>query len=163
MSIIDIIRCTCVQLRKGSDLIINGEAATDEQRQAFVDVDEKGIDSMPKGVVEIFAMPSINEAKPHLEQVDMHFIVVGVDKAKAEVYRQDIIDYAKVNIDHEMSYIELGGIIGDQGMALCFMALGQALGLWNVLTPKTFGFEGGLADQMAGMGYITITTMEMTV
>jgi len=54
------------------------------------------------------------------------------------------------------SYIELGGWIGDQGLAMAFMALGNHLGLWEVVTPQTLGIEGEQADQMMGMGFIMI-------
>lgn len=37
------------------------------------------------------------------------------------------------------SYIEWGGLIGDQGLALRVMACGQEAGLWEVMTPKSLG------------------------
>lgn len=54
------------------------------------------------------------------------------------------------------SYIELGGWIGDQGVALGLMGLGAILGLWDIITPMTLGIEGKQADDMMGTGFIMI-------
>ena len=54
------------------------------------------------------------------------------------------------------NYIELGGWIGDQGVALCLMGLGAILGLWDIITPMKLGIEGKQADDMMGMGFIMI-------
>jgi len=59
--------------------------------------------------------------------------------------------------DH--SYIELGGWIGDQGLALQLMGLGVLLGLWNLLSPYTMLGEcvtQDLAEKMAGSGFLSI-------
>lgn len=57
----------------------------------------------------------------------------------------------------EHSYIELGGWIGDQGLALMFMGLGKLLGVFDLLTPKILpGLQKDLMDDMAGAGLITI-------
>lgn len=47
----------------------------------------------------------------------------------------------------EHSYIELGGWIGDQGVALQYMALGVLLGVFRSLTPRTM-FGGRMPDDM---------------
>lgn len=60
----------------------------------------------------------------------------------------------------EHSYIEIGGWIGDQGLALTLMGLGELLDIWQLITPKTiFGKAGApkeTLDDMAGSGLITI-------
>ena len=70
-------------------------------------------------------------------------------------------EFANVDLfdGKEHSYIELGGWIGDQNLALQLMGLGSLLGLWKLLTPKTI--LGGIADndlamKMAGQGYVAI-------
>lgn len=61
----------------------------------------------------------------------------------------------------EHSYIEVGGWIGDQGLALMLMGLGKALGLWELMTPKMLpDLPDSLIQQMAGMGMITIMPPE---
>lgn len=37
----------------------------------------------------------------------------------------------------EHSYLEIGGWVGDQGVAMQLMGLGAILGLWDLLTPYT--------------------------
>lgn len=72
-------------------------------------------------------------------------------------------EFADVNpLDgEEHGYMELGGWIGDQGLAMQYMALGQLLGLWQTITPAAIldvndPAQKPLADQMAGMGMVSI-------
>ena len=58
--------------------------------------------------------------------------------------------------NQEHSFIEVGGWIGDQGLAMQLMGLGWLLGLWQCMTPKLIGVDGDLAMQMAGMGYVSL-------
>lgn len=53
------------------------------------------------------------------------------------------------------SYIELGGWIGDQGVALALIGLGKTFGLWDAMTPKRIGITGEIAQQMLGMGFVS--------
>lgn len=61
----------------------------------------------------------------------------------------------------EHSYLETGGDMGDQGIALMAMGLGEVLGVWRVLSPRLFGLSSDdpLAKQMAGSGMVTIQAM----
>jgi len=63
----------------------------------------------------------------------------------------------------EHGYMEIGGWIGDQGLALRFMALGALLGVFELLTPYTvLGLDPAderqrtIAMQAAGSGFVTI-------
>jgi hypothetical protein len=60
--------------------------------------------------------------------------------------------------DEEHGYIEIGGWIGDQGLALQFMALGKILGLWGIMQPTMIGLQRDdpTAKLMAGMGMVSI-------
>lgn len=132
---------TC-QLRKGESVVEKSQGALD--------------------VVEIFDMPSVHDAKPELEKVDMEFLVIGVDRAKAETYRGELIEILKAYPNPEQlkggpSYIEVGGEIGDQGAAFQLFALGKTLGLWDVITPSRLGLTGVAAINAAGSGYIMMT------
>ena len=70
------------------------------------------------------------------------------------------IDYPYMD-DKEHTYIEVGGWLGDQEMALRLFALGELLGLWRVITPKTM--FGDLNDEqikeLAGKGLVFMNTM----
>lgn len=60
----------------------------------------------------------------------------------------------------EHSYLELGAWIGDQGLAMQYMALGCLLGVFTLLSPMTvLEVEGPLAMQMAQAGYLSIQTL----
>src|SRR5580658_10242528 len=50
----------------------------------------------------------------------------------------------------EHDYMELGGWIGDQGLAMQYMALGVILGVFTLLSPQTiFKMDGSIAMQLA--------------
>jgi len=138
----EILRETTIQLRKGEE------------------IEERQIGNLH--VTEVYAMPHEEEADNGLVKVDCQFIVVGVDKTKAEKSRDELIAILKTYPDPDRlaggpSYIEVGAEIGDQGAALQLFALGQVLGLWRIITPKTLGIIGVQAEQMAGMGFVMIS------
>ena len=59
----------------------------------------------------------------------------------------------------EHNYIELGGWIGDQGLALLTMALGDMLGVWTLMTPTSMLGEivpKDLRMNMASSGMVSI-------
>lgn len=102
------------------------------------------------------------EDDQEIEKVDCHFITVGVNKIKAEAYKDKLVAILKTYPRPERlaagpSYIEVGGEIGDQGTAFQLFALGKVLGIWDVITPAKLGITGPEADQMAGMGLVMIS------
>lgn len=137
----EILADTTVQLRKG--------AAVEEHKAG------------PIAVTEVYAMPHESEANG-IEKVDVHFITIGVDKTKAEAHRNDLIEILRGYPEPERlaggpSYIEVGGVIGDQGAAFQLFALGKVLGLWNIITPESLGITGAQAHQMAGSGFVMMS------
>lgn len=57
----------------------------------------------------------------------------------------------------EHSYIEVGGWIGDQGLALMLIGIGTVLGLWPLMTPKMLpGIPDDLVMPMAEQGLVSI-------
>ena len=63
----------------------------------------------------------------------------------------------------EHNYIELGGWIGDQGLAMQLMGLGSLLGLWQLLTPRTLLGAAVTSEQalaMAGQGLLAVVARE---
>ena len=59
--------------------------------------------------------------------------------------------------DHkEHNYLEIGAWVGDQGVALTLMGMGELLGVWKLLTPVSLGMSGEFAEKMAGAGMISI-------
>lgn len=139
----DILRDTTIQLRKG-------EPVTHETVG-------------PVDVTHVYDMPAVKDAAPHLEHVDVVFMVIGVDKAKALAIKDELTaildEYPEQNrLAGGPSYIEVGGVIGDQGAALSLFALGQVLGLWTVLTARTFGFtDEAEILKLAGNGLVMMS------
>jgi hypothetical protein len=144
---------TTHQLRKGDVL---------EGTPTLVEQAKRGEELKGGGVLEVYAMPHESEAAADIEKVDLAFIVIGVDRAKAEQHKAELIDILNSYPEPDRlaggpSYIEVGAQIGDQGAAFQLFALGKVLGLWDVITPKSLGFDGEAARNMAGMGYVMCT------
>lgn len=155
----EILAETTVQLRKG-EVVEGTPALVDALRTGDTDK------PLPGGVVEIYAMPHENEARNGIEKVDCEFLVIGVDKAKAEARKVELIALLKTYPNPERlaegpSYIEVGAVIGDQGAAFQLFALGKVLGLWSVITPKTLGFKGEEARVMAGNGWVMMSGFDV--
>lgn len=111
----------------------------------------------------VYAMPHQAQANwgPDYHAVDCHFITVGVDMPKARKAMPELLDILADYPQPERlaggpSYIELGAEIGSQEDALRLYALGEALGLWQIITPERMGITGEAADQLAGSGMIMI-------
>ena len=63
----------------------------------------------------------------------------------------------------EHGYMELGGWLGDQGLALTLMGLGSLLGLWRLLTPMEILWlkrDDPMCEMMAGAGMVTVKAMK---
>jgi hypothetical protein len=101
--------------------------------------------------------------EPTVKSADMIFFkVCAVKEPKADELRELIknhkSDYPIDLFDgREHSYIEIGGFVGDQGVALLLMGLGSILGLWKLRTPRMLpGIPEDLVQAMAGIGYVII-------
>lgn len=143
---------TTSQMRKG-EVLVGPDNLVEEAKRGEL---KSG------GVLEIYAMPHESEAATDIEKVDMEFLVIGVDKKKAEDNRADFIElmdsYPEPNrLAAGPSYIEVGAEIGGQGAAFQLFALGKVLGLWDVITPARLGLKGEAAKRAAGNGYIMMS------
>ncbi len=115
-------------------------------------------------VLEINNMPHESEISDMIK-VDCHFVTVGVAKEVANDKRKfeflDIIRQWPIeqcaSLQEGPSYISVGGVLGDQARALQFFGVGEAFGIWNVITPETMGIKGDEADELAGSGFVMIT------
>lgn len=110
-------------------------------------------------VTEFYGFPPVSEAPDSMRLIDMVFVEVGVDTAKAESRRAEIVallnDWPEpLMLEGGPSYIHLGGVLGSQDAALQLMALGEVLRIWKMLTPMTLGATGEEARQMAGGGML---------
>lgn len=107
--------------------------------------------------------------------VDCHFVTVGFTEHAPSWSHQQFYDAILACPHGEFrdmplerwqggpTYIEIGGWIGDQSLALLFMALGQEHGLWHVVTPARLGFTGAQADDMAGRGMVLVSGIRQPV
>lgn len=159
-----ILQNTTLQFRKGEE--IEGDPKLVSAIKNLKEGDD--LNKLPGGVVHIYAMPHESQAtNGSIEKVDLHFIVVGVDKTKAEQHKDELIAILKTYPQPERlaggpSYIEVGGEIGDQGAALQLFALGKVLGLWDIIIPETLGITGPEANKLAGRGFVMMSGFKAT-
>lgn len=115
------------------------------------------------------ANPNAEQPSGHTANVEF-FEVRAKEGADAEALRALIVENksgAFLDVDlfdgKEHNYIELGGWIGDQGLALMLIGLGSLLGLWDLLTPSAI-FKDAIpkeaAMRMAGMGMVAIQSRQ---
>jgi len=102
--------------------------------------------------------PESKQPKGHTADL-MFFKVKMVNNPDATEFKS----LAKREFPHwfdgrEHSYLQTGGDIGDQGLALITMGLGKLLGVWELLTPNSLlpFIDEGMKMEMAGKGYISI-------
>jgi hypothetical protein len=104
---------------------------------------------------------------PKGHTVDMMMFKVAVKEgATKEVLTKLIKEHHGDFVDldpldgEEHNYMQLGAWIGDQGLALQFMALGTGVGLFGLLSPKTMLPPGVMDEdqmkQMATAGFLSI-------
>ena len=108
-------------------------------------------------VIEIYGYDPVPDDGLHF-LVDVHFVMVGVrgvEGETAEKLREALREYPEPErLAGGPSYIELGGVLGSQELALRLLALGEACKLWKVITPAALHIEGPQADEMAGSGFV---------
>ena len=102
------------------------------------------------------------ERVPEGHVVDTMFMKVALtnqDDADKETLRKELkslVEPLGILNGSSHGYITVGGILGDQGTALVLFALGDLLGLWNLITPLTLEPEltSGQALAKAQMGHV---------
>lgn len=111
------------------------------------------------GATHINMMPHKNVVPTDEETRDMVFLVVGVKQNLADEKREEIVEALKEYPEPERlaggpSYIESGAHLGSQEMALRLYALGDVIGLWRLILPRTLGITGEQERAFAGNGMI---------
>ena len=120
------------------------------------------------GALVIESMVNEDEGLPPFTvKVDLHLATIAV-LPDAESYRRELMiilsQYPRPDrLAGGPSYIEVGAELGDQGYALRLFALGHVLKLWKVIVPRSFGFEGKEADELAGLGYVMISGLRIVL
>lgn len=116
-------------------------------------------------VTEVYAMPP---TPPGAQVIDVHFVNVGFTEAACdrEAFIADVVEacsgdgageYGEVSVDTLRggpSYLHLGPWLGDQGLALRLLALGEHYDCWQVITPERLGITGEQAAVIAGQGFV---------
>jgi len=89
--------------------------------------------------------------------VNVHFFWVSAVGEPTKEELRALLERGYPNFERLQAgpcYIEIGGEIGDQQLALLLIGLGGLGGLWQVIIPETVGFTGEEASRMAGHGFV---------
>ena len=110
---------------------------------------------------DIYMMPHESEAPDELTMVDVHFFQVGVDLKKALPRREELVqllaaDFSAQLVTDEINYMTMGALLGSQELAFHLFALGNVLGIWQLLTPERMGMPPDMCELLAGRGLISI-------
>lgn len=99
-----------------------------------------------------------NQSKDHIADL-VFFKIKKINNPDSEEFKRLV----KKEFSHwldgkEHSYLETGGDIGDQGLALMAMGLGELLGIWELSTPNSMVpfLDKETRMKIAGAGYVTI-------
>lgn len=118
--------------------------------------------------VEKHTVPIREDASGRIDRgVDVFFFTVKVvgdpvaddlSKLIRNAKQGEFCDLDLLDIN-EHSFLEIGGWIGSQELALRLMGLGKHLDLWNVITPKILfkWLSEEMQTQMAGLGFVSTT------
>jgi hypothetical protein len=102
--------------------------------------------------------PKDKQLKGHT--VDLIFFKVrAVNNSDKEEFKRLVENEYPHWLDgKEHSYLETGGDMGDQGLALMTMGLGELLGIWELLTPESMMpfLDDNTKMKMAGTGFVNI-------
>lgn len=94
------------------------------------------------------------------EGVNLTFFRVGVRGGlTAEEFKKTVeAEFPHFFNGQEHSYLQVGGDIGDQGMALTLIGMGHQLGVWKALSPDTLlpSLPEAIKKQMAGSGMVAL-------
>lgn len=116
---------------------------------------------------------SAKKFQPDGYTADVQFFKValknsGLTDADKEIMRNDFIQliknhkgiYRDIDIfdGNEYNFIDIGAWIGNQGIALTLMGMGELLGMWKVATPNRVApdFSEETRSMLAEAGYISI-------
>lgn len=116
-------------------------------------------------VTEVWGYPHTSTAPvaDQYKKVDMVFVDIIVDNKTAEKRKQELekilAEYPEPNrLAGGPSYIELSPNCGlEQEGGLRLMALGEVLGLWNVISGKTMKMSEEQALELARGGFLMIS------
>ncbi|GAG96887.1 unnamed protein product [marine sediment metagenome] len=102
--------------------------------------------------------PESKQPKGHTADL-IFFKVRKTNNPDAEEFRKLVEEEFPHWLDGKChSYLETGGDIGDQGLALMAMGLGELLGIWELLTPNSMVpfLDKDMRMKIAGAGYISL-------
>jgi hypothetical protein len=131
------------------------ETTTVYRKGAPVIVEHSG----SSAVVRFDNYPALPADSPPATLLDLHYVWVAVDLAAAEQRRPELLTLLSnypdpASLARGPSYLALGIELDSQEAALRLIALGAALGVWELITPRTLGIEGAQAEELASSGYI---------
>lgn len=104
------------------------------------------------------------EKQPNGHTADLVFFKVALsEKADKNTFLELVKEQYPQWLDgEEHNYMKIGGEMGDQGLALMTMGMGELLGVWELITPKILGLPDELVKMMAGQGFVIIQARPKT-
>ena len=116
-------------------------------------------------IIQVFGYDhtSTSPSGENFDKVDMVFVDVVVDRARAEKHRSTLAELLRdypdpARLSGGPSYIELAPNLGmEQEGALRLMAMGKTLGMWDIVSGKSIKADEAKTLEMAGRGFLMIS------
>ena len=105
------------------------------------------------------APPNPEEKQPTGHTINLTFFELSAKGGNKEEFLSLVnAEYPEWLDGKEHSYINVGGELGDQEVALMTIGLGHLLGAWRALSPDTLipSLPSDLKKQMAGAGMVSL-------
>lgn len=100
-----------------------------------------------------------NPQQPSGHTVDLTFFKVAQSGGNKEKFLSLVkAEYPGWLDGEEHNYMQVGGEVGDQGLALMVIGLGHLLGVWKAMTPDTMMpfLPDEMKMKMAGAGMVSL-------
>ena len=125
-------------------------------------------------VVEVMAFPEAPEDAVHgtfadtpVARADVHFVEITptadfpdreelIEAVRGALGQGEWTPMEANDLAGGPSYITLGGWLGSQDLALMLIGAVELADIAKAITPETLGITGGLANQMAGNGFVML-------
>ena len=126
------------------------------------------VETKDVGGVQVTTVMAFPEAKEGERHADLHFMLASKDESfptkeeliatvQAAIGEGEFVTMEAQRLAGGLSYIDLGGWLGSQDLAVRLIGAMELAEIGPAITPATLGITGTQANELAGMGVVMMT------